>query len=63
VLYGGTTSGGALLSIDPATGAATVIGSTGFSALSGLSFVPAGEPIFADGFESGDTSAWSATVG
>jgi hypothetical protein len=63
VLYGGTTSGGALLSIDLATGAATVIGSTGFSALSGLSFVPAGEPIFADGFESGDTSAWSATVG
>lgn len=39
---GGLGAGGRLFTVDPATGAATAVGPTGFSVISGLSFVPAG---------------------
>ncbi len=39
---GGLGAGGRLFTLDPATGAATAVGPTGFSVISGLSFVPAG---------------------
>jgi len=54
---GGT--GGTLITIDPVTGAGTAVGQTRWSALTGLSFYPL---LFGDGFESGDTAAWSMTV-
>ena len=52
---------GNLYSVDPTTGATTWIGPTDVdSSFYGLAFVPA--EIFSDGFESGDTSAWSNAV-
>ena len=55
------TGPGNLCRVDPTTGATTWIGSTDVdSSFYGLAFVPAG--IFSDGFESGDTSAWSNAV-
>lgn len=39
----GLGAGGRLFTLDPATGAATAVGPTGFAVISGLSFVPAGE--------------------
>ena len=50
---------GHLLSIDPSTGLATDLGSTGIPNPVALTQV---SPFFADGFESGDTSAWSSSV-
>jgi len=50
---------GHLLSIDPTTGIATDLGSTGIPNPVALTQV---SPFFADGFESGDTSAWSNRV-
>ncbi|MEM8964096.1 MAG: hypothetical protein AAGD38_21605 [Acidobacteriota bacterium] len=63
-LYGVTTSSAnnnsqSLITIDTTTAVVTGVGFSGAS-MSGLtSCVP---PLFADGFESGDTSAWSQTV-
>ena len=52
---------GNLYSVNPVTGATTHIGVTGAdSSFYGLTFVP--DQIFADGFESGDVSAWSVSV-
>ena len=52
-------NGGTLITIDPDTGAGTVVGRTRWAALNGLSFYPI---LFTDGFESGDTVAWSMIV-
>jgi hypothetical protein len=51
-----------LYTIDPDTGVATLVGPTGIPGIAdgGLAFAPG--LIFADGFESGNTSAWSNTV-
>ena len=50
---------GWLITITPTTGSATTVGDTTFAGISGLSFFPF---VFKDGFESGDTSAWQATM-
>src|SRR5262249_43232725 len=53
-LYGGLGGDdpqfGGLITLDPATGAGTFVGSTGYDALSGLSFVPAGDHADRAGF-------------
>ena len=61
-LYGGltasaTSNGQFLVRINTATGAATPIGDSGVN-ISGLTACARRSLIFADGFESGDTSAW-----
>lgn len=63
VLYAiGPSNGANLYMIDPDTGAATLIGPTGIPGYEGGGLAWAPGLIFADGFESGDTSAWSNTV-
>lgn len=58
-------SEGELRSCDTTTGATTFIGTLGgvgsFAEISGAGIVASG-PIFVDGFETGDTTAWSGTT-
>ena len=64
ILYvadGGSLGTDTLYTLDPATGTLTTRGPLGLTnGFSGLTF-PA-PPLFADGFETGDTSRWSAIV-
>lgn len=55
----GNPDGGKLITIDTNSGAGTSVGQTRWAAINGLAFVPT---LFADGFETGDTAAWSATT-
>ena len=50
---------GHLLTVDPDTAMATDLGST---SIPGPIALTEGSLIFADGFESGDTAAWSSSV-
>jgi DNA-binding beta-propeller fold protein YncE len=62
ILYATDRDGsGNLYSLDPADASTTFIGSLGVAGgFTGLAFVP--DPIFADGFENGDTTRWSASL-
>ncbi len=61
-----TGSEGQLRTCNTATGSTSFVGTLGgagsFSEISGAGIATLGGPIFADGFESGDTSAWSSTT-
>ena len=56
VLYAKGSNETNLYRIDTSTGVATLVGDTGIVNGGGLAFVA---PLFADGFESGNTNAWS----